>query len=151
MSVDVPKPEDVNIVFKEMYGDTKETMLQEFQDTFGASKDPQVILRCLREEVDEAAEALAHLLKEFADIEYVATWAKINGVMIEDQGLAQDLYTMSQYMQQTFYPAILDEAFSRVHQSNMSKLGEDGKPIYREDGKVLKGPNYQLPNLLELI
>jgi predicted HAD superfamily Cof-like phosphohydrolase len=36
----------------------------------------------------------------------------------------------------------LDKCFAEVHSSNMSKLGEDGKPIYREDGKVLKGPNY---------
>lgn len=45
----------------------------------------------------------------------------------------------------------LDEALDRVHQSNMSKLDVDGKPIYREDGKVLKGPNYQPPNLSDLV
>lgn len=45
----------------------------------------------------------------------------------------------------------LIEAYRRVHLSNMSKLGEDGKPIYREDGKVLKGPNYQPPNLDDLV
>jgi predicted HAD superfamily Cof-like phosphohydrolase len=45
----------------------------------------------------------------------------------------------------------LDEAMDRVHKSNMSKLGEDGKPLYRADGKVLKGPNYQPPNLKDLI
>ena len=44
----------------------------------------------------------------------------------------------------------LCEVFERVHQSNMSKLGEDGKPIYREDGKVMKGPNYQPPKLDDL-
>ena len=44
----------------------------------------------------------------------------------------------------------LDEAMRRVHKSNMSKLGEDGKPIYRADGKVLKGPNYAPPNLKDL-
>ena len=44
----------------------------------------------------------------------------------------------------------LDEAMRRVHKSNMSKLGEDGKPIYRGDGKVLKGPNYAPPNLKDL-
>ena len=44
----------------------------------------------------------------------------------------------------------LDEALDRVHKSNMSKLGDDGKPIYREDGKVLKGPNYKPPNLEDL-
>lgn len=41
----------------------------------------------------------------------------------------------------------LQEVFEEVHKSNMSKLGDDGKPIYREDGKVLKGPNYQPPKL----
>jgi hypothetical protein len=44
-----------------------------------------------------------------------------------------------------------DEAFARVHESNMSKLGEDGKPIYREDGKVLKGPDFFKPNLTDLL
>jgi phosphoribosyl-ATP pyrophosphohydrolase len=44
-----------------------------------------------------------------------------------------------------------DEAFSRVHESNMSKLGEDGKPVYREDGKVLKGPNYKQADLSDLL
>ena len=41
----------------------------------------------------------------------------------------------------------LDLAFNNVHASNMSKMGEDGKPIYREDGKVLKGPNYFPPKI----
>jgi len=45
----------------------------------------------------------------------------------------------------------LDAAMDRVHQSNMSKLGEDGKPIRREDGKVLKGPNYKPPTLTDLV
>lgn len=44
-----------------------------------------------------------------------------------------------------------DACFKEVHNSNMSKLGEDGKPIYREDGKVLKGPNYRLANLKGLL
>ena len=38
-----------------------------------------------------------------------------------------------------------------VHRSNMSKLDADGKPIYREDGKVLKGPNYSAPNIKEVL
>ena len=41
----------------------------------------------------------------------------------------------------------LDACFREVQRSNMSKLGEDGKPIYREDGKVLKGSNYSEPDL----
>lgn len=45
----------------------------------------------------------------------------------------------------------LDEACRRVHESNLSKLGEDGKPILDFNGKVLKGPNYKEPNLLDLV
>ena len=45
------------------------------------------------------------------------------------------------------YGIDLDCCFAEVHASNMSKLGEDGKPIYRDDGKVLKGPKYFEPNL----
>ena len=45
----------------------------------------------------------------------------------------------------------LDKCFEEVHNSNMSKLGEDGRPIYREDGKVLKGPNYWHPNLKKIL
>ena len=45
----------------------------------------------------------------------------------------------------------LDKCFEEVHNSNMSKLGEDGRPIYREDGKVLKGPNYWSPNLKKIL
>ena len=45
----------------------------------------------------------------------------------------------------------LDECYQEVHRSNMSKLGADGKPIYREDGKILKGPNYFHPNLKDIL
>ena len=45
----------------------------------------------------------------------------------------------------------LDYCFDEVHRSNMSKLGEDGKPIYREDGKVMKGPNYKPPNMYDTV
>ena len=40
----------------------------------------------------------------------------------------------------------IEEVFEEIQRSNMSKLGEDGRPIYREDGKVMKGPNYFKPN-----
>ena len=41
---------------------------------------------------------------------------------------------------------IIEPVFDEIQKSNMSKLGADGKPIYREDGKVMKGPNYFKPN-----
>ena len=45
----------------------------------------------------------------------------------------------------------LDKCFAEVQRSNMSKLGEDGRPIYRDDGKVLKGPKYSPPDLESII
>ena len=45
----------------------------------------------------------------------------------------------------------LDKCFNEVHRSNMSKLSKDGKPIYNEIGKVMKGPNYFKPNLKQFI
>lgn len=45
----------------------------------------------------------------------------------------------------------IDEVFEEIQRSNMSKLGEDGNPIYREDGKVMKGPNYFKPNIKAIL
>ena len=45
----------------------------------------------------------------------------------------------------------IDEVFEEIQDSNMSKLGADGNPIYREDGKVLKGPNYFKPNIRSVL
>ena len=63
--------------------------------------------------------------------------------------LADLVYVCYQYAENMGWN--LDEAMHRVHESNMSKLGEDGNPIYREDGKVLKGPHYQPPDLSDLV
>ncbi len=45
----------------------------------------------------------------------------------------------------------IEQVFEEIQRSNMSKLGADGKPIYREDGKVLKGPNYFKPNIEDIL
>ena len=63
--------------------------------------------------------------------------------------LADLVYVCYQYAENMKWD--LDEAMHRVHESNMSKLDENGEPIYREDGKVLKGPNYKPPNLSDLV
>ena len=49
------------------------------------------------------------------------------------------------------YGIDLDKCFKEVQKANMSKLGEDGKPIYNDKGKVMKGPNYSAPNLKQFI
>lgn len=45
----------------------------------------------------------------------------------------------------------IEEVFDEIQRSNMSKLGADGEPIYREDGKVMKGPNYFKPDIAEIL
>ena len=49
------------------------------------------------------------------------------------------------------YGINLDKCFKEVQRANMSKLGNDGKPIYNEKGKVMKGPNYSEPNLKQYV
>ena len=49
------------------------------------------------------------------------------------------------------YGINLDKCFKEVQRANMSKLGNDGKPIYNEKGKVMKGPNYSEPNLKQFV
>jgi predicted HAD superfamily Cof-like phosphohydrolase len=46
---------------------------------------------------------------------------------------------------------VIEEVFMEIQSSNMSKLGADGQPIYREDGKVMKGPNYFRPNIAAIL
>ena len=62
--------------------------------------------------------------------------------------LADLVYVIFQYSENLEWDLL--EALRRVHESNMSKLDDEGNPIYREDGKVLKGPNYKPPFLDDL-
>jgi len=105
-------------------------------DTGPASREMQK--RLIVEEFKEFLEAEGLLLKDF-------TRNKSDCL----KELADLVYVCYQYAANMGWD--LDVALDRVHQSNMSKLGEDGKPIRREDGKVLKGPNYKPPTLTDLV
>ena len=129
---------------------TREDLVKEFNEAFNlpvamapdvgiCTGDMQLCLQLIREEYRELEEVMyeytdggdtldrENLLKELADLQYV-----VSGFAVR-MGLN------------------LEEAFQRVHRSNMSKLGEDGKPIYNDDGKVMKGPNYKAPDLSDLV
>jgi predicted HAD superfamily Cof-like phosphohydrolase len=80
----------------------------------------------LKEDIDNK-QAREHLLKELADLVYVC------------------------HQMAAAFGWDLQVAYNRVHESNMSKLDAYGKPIRREDGKILKGPNYREPNLIDLL
>ena len=119
--------------------------LAEFHSVFGCKRNKNfksntiedvelLVLRknLIKEEVEEVFEAIkesheAHVLKELVDVVVVC-------------GGRADTYGWD-----------FDTAFKRVHESNMSKLDDDGKPIYREDGKVIKSKNYKAPYLSDLV
>jgi predicted HAD superfamily Cof-like phosphohydrolase len=79
-------------------------------------------------------------------------WIYPNDYKVDKAALTKELVDLLYvtYGMAVTFGLPIDEVFERVHQSNMSKLGDDGKPLYREDGKVLKGPNYQPPKLDDL-
>ena len=90
--------------------------------------------------------------KRLIDEEYQEfDWSVARILPAEDQlkELADLVYVCYQYAANEDWD--LDEAMRRVHKSNLSKLGSDGKPIRRADGKILKGPNYQPPHLSDLV
>ena len=107
----------------------------------------------LRNSADRQARAVQHKLiveefKEFLEAEGMLFMHGRNHQEHALKELADLVYVCYQYAENMGW--FLDEALNRVHESNMSKLDEDGNPIYREDGKVLKGPNYKPPNLEDL-
>ena len=92
------------------------------------------------------------IVEEFKEFLEAAGFLFLHGKNHQEHALkelADLVYVCYQYAESMGW--YLDEALDRVHKSNMSKLGDDGQPIYREDGKVLKGPNYQPPDLSDII
>ena len=87
--------------------------------------------------------------KEFIEADYNMAMMDINSRADCLKELADLVYVAAQYAENMDWD--LEQALRRVHKSNMSKLGEDGKPVYRDDGKVLKGPNYEPPTLTDLV
>ena len=77
--------------------------------------------------------------------------AKNNDLVEVADALGDMLYILCGTMLSHGMQDKIETVFNEIQRSNMSKLGADGKPIYREDGKVLKGPNYFKPNIKKII
>ena len=118
------------------------TDVKTFMETFGQivktkpqipdEKTMQLRYDLIKEELDELEQAMKDKnLKEIAD------------------ALTDILYVT--YGAGFAYGINLDKCFKEVQRANMSKLGQDGKPIYNEKGKVMKGPNYSEPNLKQFV
>ena len=115
-------------------GEFMKTFGQEVKNepSFSTNKINELRVSLIQEELDELKEAMQNKdLLEVAD------------------ALTDLLYVT--YGAGHAFGIDLDKCFNEVQNSNMSKLGEDGKPIYNELGKVMKGPNYFKPNLKKFI
>ncbi len=114
-------------VFMEKFGQMVRTKPQ-----FPDNKTMQLRLDLIKEELSELEEAMkTKNLKEVAD------------------ALTDILYVT--YGAGYAYGIDLDQCFKEVQRANMSKLDEDGKPIYNDQGKVMKGPNYTKPDLSKFV
>lgn len=110
--------------------------------------------------VDMANQPTANLSKEINQLRY-KLMAEENNEYLEAannkdlvevaDALGDMLYILCGTILSHGMQDIIIDVFDEIQQSNMSKLGADGKPIYREDGKVMKGPNYRKPNLKQFL
>ena len=96
--------------------------------------------------IDESTFLLRHRLMKEENEEYLE--ARKDGDMIEiADALGDMLYIWCGTVLKHGMQDIISEVFDEIQRSNMSKLGEDNKPIFRDDGKVMKGPNYFKPDI----
>ena len=114
-------------IFMETFGQMIRTKPQ-----FPNEKTMQLRYELIKEELNELEQAMkTKNLKEIAD------------------ALTDILYVT--YGAGYAYGINLDKCFQEVQRANMSKLGKDGKPIYNDKGKIMKGPNYSEPNLKQFV
>ncbi|MEC7247013.1 MAG: nucleoside triphosphate pyrophosphohydrolase family protein [Bacteroidota bacterium] len=93
---------------------------------------------------------LRHSLMQEENNEYLKAVEEKNLIEVAD-ALGDMLYILCGTILTHGFQNLIEDIFDEIQSSNMSKLGDDGKPIYRNDGKVLKGPNYKKPNIKKII
>ena len=121
---------------------TNFTEVGKFMETFGqevqtSPKIPKYATQMLR---------LSLILEEYTELEDAVAEGHMEGIA---DALTDILYVT--YGAGHAFGIDLDKCFEEVQRSNMSKLGADGKPIYRDDGKIMKGPNYSEPDLRKVL
>tara|TARA_B100000900_G_scaffold78187_1_gene62623 strand:+ start:34 stop:417 length:384 start_codon:yes stop_codon:yes gene_type:complete len=101
-------------------------------------------------EIDEATMRLRFSLMDEENKEYLDAMKNKDLIEVAD-ALGDMLYILCGTIITHGMQDVIDEVFEEIQRSNMSKLGSDGKPIYRDDGKVLKGPNYFQPDIAKIL
>ncbi len=119
--------------------------VREFHDTFGISNAQKMTA-----ELSEQEYTLRYNLLKEENEEYLEA-CKNNDIVEIADALGDQLYILCGTILKHGLQYKIEEVFKEIQRSNMSKLGADGKPIYREDGKVMKGENYFKPNIKEIL
>ena len=119
--------------------------VEEFHNAFGieSANSPTV-------DVSEQKIILRYNLMKEENEEYLEAAQNKDLVEVAD-ALGDMLYILCGTILSHGMQHKITEVFEEIQRSNMSKLGSDGKPIYREDGKILKGPHYFKPNIASIL
>ena len=119
----------------------KFTKVKEFHHVFGLEyhETPKAV-------VEKRIFELRHRLMQEENDEYLEACEQADLKLIAD-ALGDKLYILFGTIIAHGLQYKIEEVFDEIHRSNMSKLDEDGKPIYREDGKIMKSKNYFLPDI----
>ncbi|MCA9386024.1 hypothetical protein KC717_05240 [Candidatus Dojkabacteria bacterium] len=121
--------------------------ITEFHKAFGSEEEPDSPTLSISHKIKELRKTL--MKEEFEEV----CKAIDENEPIEDlaKELADLLYVVFGTVKAFGLHDVMEDVYSEVHRSNMSKLGLDGKPVIREDGKTLKGPNYSPANISPII
>jgi len=119
--------------------------VEEFHEAFGLG-----ILDNPKANLGKAKNELRFNLMDEENREYLEAAGEGDLIEVAD-ALGDMLYILCGTILEHGMQHKIEEVFNEIQRSNMSKLGADGKPIYREDGKVLKGPNYFKPNIAKIL
>lgn len=116
-----------------------------FHDAFGIENNESPTVSLAPEEIDLRYKLMREENEEYLDA------AKQGDLVEVADALGDMLYILCGTMLKHGVQDKMAEVFEEIQRSNMSKLGPGGNPIYREDGKVLKGPDYFKPNLAAIL
>ncbi len=119
--------------------------VQEFHEAFGLGVKNTPVANLSKQKIKLRFDLMAEENEEYLEA------AKNNDLVEVADALGDMLYILCGTILEHGMQFKIEEVFNEIQRSNMSKLGANGKPIYREDGKVMKGPNYFKPNIEKIV
>ena len=115
--------------------------VQDFHNAFGLGVEELPIAKLSEQKLKLRFDLMAEENEEYLEA------AQNNDLIEVADALGDMLYILCGTILEHGMQYKIEEVFDEIQRSNMSKLGANGKPIYRKDGKVMKGPNYFKPNI----